>query len=131
MSNNIYTIHKQLNEILNISGYTMPDDELFDCSDYPNDGKTGGRFDWTGMKLTKTHRENIRRGNIGLKRSAEFKTKLSKQRKGVSWDDYIKDPKKVEERKKKLRERRTGTKHSEATKKKMSEARKQYYKERK
>ena len=131
MSNNIYTIQKQLNEILNISGYTMPDDELFDCSDYPNDGKTRGRFDWTGKKLTKTHRENIRRGNIGLKRSAEFKTMLSKQRKGVSWDDYIKDPKKVEERKKKLSERRTGTKHSEATKKKMSEARKQYYKERK
>jgi hypothetical protein len=43
---------------------------------------------------------------------------LSEQRKGVPWKSEW-----AEERKKKLSERRTGSKHSEATKQKMREAR--------
>mgnify|MGYP006176541681 CR=1 FL=1 len=117
MSKDIYTIQRTLNEILDIEDdYTIPDAELFDCSDYPNDGKGHGSFSWLGVKLTEEHKISISKGQIGNKRSDEHKAMLSKMRKGVPW-------KNAEERKKKLSERRTGRKHSEATKQKMREAR--------
>jgi hypothetical protein len=117
MSNTIYSIQEKLDSILDIKSiHTIPDAELFDLSDYPNGGKSHGYFSWLGMKLTEEHKNNISKGQIGNKRSDEHKVMLSKMRKGVPW-------KNAEERKKKLSERRTGRKHSEATKQKMREAR--------
>lgn len=41
----LFKIQKRLNDILGISafpeGFDKTDDELFDCSDYPDDGKVG------------------------------------------------------------------------------------------
>ncbi len=50
MSNTIYSIQEKLDSILDIEGqHTIPDSELFDCSDYPDDGKGSGHFDNTGI----------------------------------------------------------------------------------
>ena len=92
MSNTIYSIQEKLDSILDIEGqYIIPDAELFDTSDYPNDGKGSGHFDRTGMspwnkgltgcytqealksmsdakagwKPTKEHNEKNRKSNLG------------------------------------------------------------------
>ena len=122
MSNTIYSIQEKLDSILDIKSiHTIPDAELFDCSDAPNDGKGHGSFSWLGKKHTEETKQYMTEAQY--KRFADSdghsentKNKMSKTRKGVPWKD-------AEERKKKLTERRTGRKHSEATKQKMREAR--------
>ena len=68
MSKTIYSIQEKLDSILDIdSPHTIPDSELFDCSDYPNDGKGSGYFDWTGMKHTEESKKLISESKKGQK----------------------------------------------------------------
>ena len=131
MSKDIYSIQKTLNEILDIEDRnTIPDSELFDCSDYPNDGKGhghfGGHFDWTGMKHTEEtklqmsishtgkkqgkhteeHRKAISEAHKGKKHSEEHKRANSK---GLMGNQNAKGSKS-----------RTGMKNSEESKRNLS-----------
>ena len=61
MSKTIYSIQEKLDSILDIEGqHTIPDSELFDCSDYPDDGIIRGF--WKDKKrppITDEHRRNL------------------------------------------------------------------------
>ena len=123
MSKDIYIVQETLDSILNTkrTKYEYTDAVLFDCSDYPNNGKDAWRyFDWTGLKHTEETKrymsEAQKKRFVDHPISDETRKIWSEQRKGVPW-------KNAEERKKKLIARRTGSKHSEATKQKMREAR--------
>tara|TARA_B100000315_G_scaffold184130_1_gene173114 strand:+ start:133 stop:477 length:345 start_codon:yes stop_codon:yes gene_type:complete len=73
MSKDIYTTQRKLNKVLGISGYSMPDDELFDCSDYPNDGKFRGHFDRTGIKHSEESKKLMVLSGIKNKKSERMK----------------------------------------------------------
>lgn len=92
MSKDIYSIQRTLNEILDIEPeeYTIPDSELFDCSDYPNDGKGGGLysgqwFDCTGMKHTEETKLQMSISHTGKKQgkhTEEHRKAISEAHKG-------------------------------------------------
>jgi len=99
MSNTIYSIQEKLDSILDIEGqHTIPDSELFDCSDYPDDGKIGGLYSglqwfdrtglpgpWLGKKMSDKHRKNLSISHTGHKDSEETKRKKSESAK-LGWE---------------------------------------------
>ena len=97
MSNTIYSIQEKLDSILDIEHtHTIPDAELFDTSDYPNDGKavlpgwtwfdrTGLPGPWRGKKMSDEHRKNMSIAHTGHKDSEETKRKKSESAK-LGWE---------------------------------------------
>jgi hypothetical protein len=98
MSKDIYTIQRTLNEILDIEPeeYTIPDSELFDCSDESNDGKGQGypvtpwNKGWKGCFLPETI-EEMKQARLGKKHKLETIEKIKQSsakerpwRRGVS-----------------------------------------------
>ena len=78
-----YEIQKQLNEILNISGYSLTDEELFDMSDYPNDGKVGGWMQ--GKKHSEATKRKMSKAKMGNKNPLGHKqTEEHRKNKGLS-----------------------------------------------
>tara|TARA_B110000467_G_C17976081_1_gene292770 strand:+ start:141 stop:569 length:429 start_codon:yes stop_codon:yes gene_type:complete len=93
MPNTIYSIQEKLDSILDIKSiHTIPDKELFDCSDYPNGGKNSnawGHFDRTGILHTEEARQLMSISRLkqdcprtGKKHTAESKRKIGEAGKG-------------------------------------------------
>ena len=82
MSKSIYSIQEKLDSILDIkqTKYEYSDVELFDTSDYVNDGKTLSSFH--GKKHTEETKRKMREARKGFKYTEESKRKISESLKG-------------------------------------------------
>jgi len=117
MSNTIYSTQEKLDSILNIerTKYEYPDAELFDTSDYPNNGKGSSYFDWTGMKHTEESKRKMSKSAMGNKNSLGHKqTEEHKKNTSIA-----------------MKKAATGRIMSDETKRKMSESHKRRWKKRK
>ena len=128
MSTYIYTTQEKLNLILDIEQeYTIPDADLFDCSEYSNDGKVTGYipFDRTGTTHTEEHKKHMSEKMMGRTFSETSKQKMSIAALGNKKGRGNKGVLKSIEHKKKLSEAKIGKTLSEEHKNNMRVAQKE------